>query len=55
MPKSAVIHAAPLKEMNFLINVACKENETFLSKKTNKLLKILEDLERKDRVVKNFS
>ena len=55
MPKSAVIHAAPLKEMNFLINVAFKENETFLSKKTNKLLNILEDLERKDRIVKNFS
>ena len=55
MPKSAVIHAAPLQEMRFLINVASKEKESFLSKKANRLMQILEDLEKRDRLIKNFN
>ena len=51
MPTSSIVHAAPLKEMQFLIDAASagKENKKYLVKKTESVLSILEQLERRDR------
>ena len=51
MPTSAIVHAAPLKEMEFLISAAAKTQETkpYLIRKTETVLSILEQMERKDR------
>ena len=51
MPTSAIVHAAPLKEMEFLISAAAKTHETkpYLIRKTETVLSILEQMERKDR------
>ena len=51
MPKSAMVHAAPLKEMEFLIHAACEksEKEGYIARKAGKVITILEELERRDR------
>ena len=51
MPRSAVVHAQPLKEMRFLIDASSvpHSNKGLIDRKAGKVMSILEQMERRDR------
>jgi phytoene synthase len=51
MPRSAIVHAEPLKEMKFLVDAAhqVKAPKNFLDRKAGTVMNILEQMERRDR------
>ena len=51
MPRSAIVHAEPLEEMKFLVNVAhqIRPSKSFLDRKASRVMDILEQMERRDR------
>ncbi len=56
MPRSAVVHAAPLDEMKFLIDATAFNvpKKTFLERKAGAVINILEQMERRDRSFQNI-
>ena len=51
MPRSAIVHAEPLKEMKFLVDAAhqVKAPKNFLDRNAGTVMSILEQMERRDR------
>ncbi len=51
MPRSAIVHAEPLKEMKFLVEAARQvpTSKNFFDRKAGRVMNILEQMERRDR------
>ena len=51
MPRSAIVHAEPLKEMKFLIDAASvnRRKKGLIDRKAGTVMSILEQMERRDR------